>query len=247
MSDPQANVTRDLDVMGSAEEYYRWIFTEIEPSLGSRVLEVGSGRGTLTRLLLAADFDKVIATDFDEAFLPGLEEVCRPHPNAEVMQLDLERPAPATLERIQAARIDSVVMINVLEHISDDVRCLEALAWTLPEGGRIVVFCPAFQWLFAPLDESYGHYRRYSKRDMITLGHRARLEIGEMHYVNLPGFFAWLLLYKVLRGRNLGTRSVSLFNSMVPVVRRLEARVRPPFGSSILAVFSKTSPHPARK
>lgn len=246
-ADSQANVTRDLDVMGSAEEYYRWIFAEIEPSIGERVLEVGSGRGTLTRLLLAANLEQLVATDFDEALLPGLEDICRAHPGAEVMHLDLERPAQATLQRIRAARIDSVVMVNVLEHISDDVRCLEELAATLQEGGRIVVFCPAFQWLFTPLDESYGHYRRYNKQDMIALGHRTKLDVGEMHYVNMPGFFAWLLLYKLLRGRRLRTGSVSIFNAMVPLVRRIEARVRPPFGSSILAVFTKSSPQPSNR
>ena len=231
-------VTRDLEVMAAAEHYYEWILEEIGPFLGRRILECGSGTGTLTGRLLALGADAILASDVDEAHLAGLRERCRWHPSADTIRLDLEDPGPA-LDAIRSARIDSIVMVNVLEHIADDGACLRSLADALPRGGRIILFCPAFQALFSELDREYGHYRRYSKTAMMALGRRVGLPIVAMHYVNVPGFFAWLLLHRMLRWRGLDRGSVSIFNRLAPLARRCESLFRPPVGLSIVTVFDK--------
>ena len=235
----QANISRDLEVMGAADNYYQWMLDEIRPHLGSRVLECGSGRGTLTARLLELRLDRVVASDFDEDYLPGLRAICSGRDSAAVILLDLEQPAESSIDRLKAEKIDSIVMINVLEHISSDERCLASLARALPSGGRIIVFAPAFPLLFSALDESYGHYRRYTKRMMRRLAERVGMRTTAMHYVNFPGFFAWLILYKLFRGTQLGNNSVSIFNRLTPMVRKVESVFRPPLGLSVVTVFEK--------
>jgi SAM-dependent methyltransferase len=225
--------------MGQADAYYDWMLAEVRPWLGRRVLEVGSGRGTLTRRLLGLPLDWFVASDYDPDFLGPLRELCRRHQNAGVLHLDLETRSAVSADAVRAAGIDTVIMINVLEHIADDAACLGFLRDALPPGGRIIVFAPAFQSLYAPLDKLYGHYRRYGRSDVAALARQAGLELEERHYVNAPGFFAWALLYKVLGGRGLGSASVSAFNTLLPAIRWVESRVRPPFGLSITAVFRK--------
>jgi SAM-dependent methyltransferase len=245
--DPNVPVSRDLEVMGAATQYYDWILAELRPFLGRRVLETGSGHGNLTKRLFDLGLDRVAATDFDERFLVELRALCEGRENADVLRLDLQNPSAEALEYVRTSRIDSVIMVNVLEHIDDDGRCLDQLGRALLPGGRILVFGPAFQMLYAPLDRIYGHFRRYHKRDMRALATRAGLRLRETHYVNLPGFFAWFVLYKLRRARGLDSTSVSVFNAMIPVIRRLESRFRPPIGLSIFAVFEKPLEDPGTR
>jgi len=129
------------------------------------------------------------------------------------------------------------VMVNVLEHIDDDVGALRALGDDLCPGGQIVIYSPAFNALYSRFDAAVGHYRRYTTGSLARAIDEPDLELVDIRYVNAVGALAWYVVATRLGRRPTEGWSTQLFDRVaVPVVRRVEGRVAPPFGQSVLAV-----------
>jgi len=134
----------------------------------------------------------------------------------------------------------SAVMINVLEHIDDDQGVLREIGDRLEPGACLTIWVPAFQLLYSPFDAKLGHVRRYRKRDVERDVRRAGYEVVDSRYVNMPGWFSWLLLVRILRQEPTSATTIKIFDRyVVPVVRWIEDRVRMPFGQSVLLVARK--------
>ncbi len=122
------------------------------------MLEIGAGAGNLSRFLL--DKDAVILTDYESEYLHLLRRRFGTYENVQIRQLDLNTFTAADLA---GDRIDSVVCLNVLEHIEDDRRVLAELYRAIEPGGVVVVLVPAHPALNSDLDRNLGHYRRYTR------------------------------------------------------------------------------------
>ena len=90
------------------------------------------------------------------------------------------------------------MLLNVLEHIPDDHRALGDIYESLAPGGKIVLWVPAFEALYGKFDERIGHYRRYRRNQLLALVHNAGFQQVSARYTNMPGFFAWWLVVRVL-------------------------------------------------
>jgi SAM-dependent methyltransferase len=218
-----------LDNLDGAENYARWIFGLLEPFLGEEILEVGAGHGTFTQLL-SERRGRVVATDLSERCVRVLRDRFYSLPNVEVVRGDT---------RICAGLgpFDTVILINVLEHIEDDDAALRHLWESLKPGGRLALWVPAFPVLYAEFDRKVGHFRRYHLRGLTSQLSSAGFTVVKVRYANAIGAVAWLAVARLLRGTPTRRRSVELFDRYgVPVVRWLESRRPPPFGQSIFAV-----------
>jgi len=172
----------------------------------------------------------VTASDPSPRAVKLLQERFEGDPNVEVVEGDAETVAGGNT-------YDSIVMVNVLEHIPDDVGALRALKASLNPGGRIIVYVPAFNVLYSRFDRAIGHYRRYRRKTLALAFRRAGLEDARVHYVNGLGFFAWLVHARVLRQTPTRGWATRLYDrTAVPVLRRLEHDNPPPFGQSVLGV-----------
>src|SRR5262249_24342991 len=129
--------------LSRAERYNRWMFRQIAPYLGRRVLEIGSGLGNLTRYLVGRDL--VVATDVNPRYLRMLSNTFEAHTRVRLQSLDLADFDPQSLA---AWQLDTVVCLNVLEHIEDDGQALRRLHQSLVPGGRLVLLVPAHRWLY---------------------------------------------------------------------------------------------------
>jgi SAM-dependent methyltransferase len=135
---------------------------------------------------------------------------------------------------------DSIVLLNVLEHIHDDRAALATLHNSLAIGGRLVLWVPAFEVLYGDFDHRIGHYRRYRINQLRHRCNDAGLRVIDARYVNAPGFFAWLLVVRLLGLQPTSGHLASLYDRwIVPATRRIEAVVRPPFGQSLLVVAQR--------
>ncbi len=220
--------------MTQAKRYFDWQSELSKAQLGRRVLEVGCGLGNFTERLL--DRDLVVGVDIDpnciqhhQARFSG-----QPHIHSEV----LDALDPAFLE-LRHQGIDSIVCLNVLEHIEQDVTVLQRMQRVLPPGGRVVLMVPAFMALYGPIDHHLGHYRRYTRASLIETAARARLRPRLLHYMNTIGFFGWWLNSKMQRQEQSEAQIATFDNYVVPVMARVEGWVRPPFGQSLFAVLEK--------
>jgi SAM-dependent methyltransferase len=137
-------------------------------------------------------------------------------------------------------RPDSVVCVNVLEHIEGDAAALRAMVEIVVPGGVIVLLVPAFDALYGPIDRNLGHYRRYRRSSLAGLASAAGLEIRKLHYVNALGLFGWWVNARVLKRETQSDGQIAVFDRwMVPFFSVIERAVPPPFGQSLLAVLRR--------
>jgi 2-polyprenyl-3-methyl-5-hydroxy-6-metoxy-1,4-benzoquinol methylase len=223
-----AELASVLDSLQDADNYADWIYDLCAPHLGTEVLEIGAGHGELTQRLVDGRF--VTATDLSKRCVEELQARYGGMPNVDVRHADI---AALGEDRLY----DSVVLINVLEHIADDLGALRELRALLKPGGRLIVFSPAFEGLYSDFDHKIGHYRRYRRSQLVTVADRAGLELVDARYVNSVGAFAWWLFARRLRQTPTQGWSVKLYDrAVVPTLRRFEARRIPTFGQSVLLV-----------
>lgn len=227
---------RDQERMASAHNYFNWQSSLAKRELGQRILEIGCGMGNFTRHLL--DRELVVGIDVDPNVIAKLRSRLNNAANVLAEQMDLlddER-----FLQLRKHRPDSIVCLNVLEHISDDVRALRNMAAVLPSGGRVVLMIPAFHALYGPIDKNLGHYRRYTKHSLRSLAANTGFRVRSIKYMNTVGFFGWWLNAKVLKKTEQSESQIAFFdNAIVPLLSRLENAIEPPFGQSVFAILDR--------
>lgn len=222
------NLEDTLDSLDGAHNYAGWILSLAEPYLGQRVLEVGAGHGTFTEVL--AQGHSVVATEISPRCLETLRARFSASTSVEVREGNLD-------QAVEAGPYDSAVLINVLEHIEDDHGALALLSAALNRGGHVVVWAPAHPRLYSDFDRRVGHFRRYRAEELAETLSGAGLEVVKLRHVNAVGALAWWVL-ATKAGRTPTTSGlVGLYDRLaIPVLRRVEGRLQPPFGQSLLCV-----------
>jgi SAM-dependent methyltransferase len=170
----------------------------------------------------------VLVSEADPERLAALRRRFAGHPVIRVRELILPSTEPGAHS--------AVVAYNLLEHLPDDVAALRSFARLVRPGGHVVVLVPAFAFAYGRFDAEIGHHRRYTRRSLVRAMRQAGLEVVTDHYVNALGLLGWTLVVRVLGGRPKPGPLLKLLERLVPVLRRVEGRLRPPFGQSVFAV-----------
>jgi SAM-dependent methyltransferase len=231
---------RTLEGTSHQPRYRRYQFDLISPHCGRSVLEVGAGLGEF-----AAQFRslrRLVLTDVDPGAVDVMSRTFADRPEVETRQFDLT-PAqpPAVGAKLELGEpVESVVAINVLEHIDDDAGALRSLADLIVPGGSIVLWVPGYQQLYGEFDRKVGHVRRYTPATLADAVRRAGLGVELVKPVNLLGGIAWWLAVRKGGAGAPNPRLVAVYDRfVVPVTRAIERLVRPPFGQSVLCVARK--------
>ena len=224
-------VHTSLEVIGKLYNYNHWIFNRIRPFVRGCVCEIGSGIGNITQFLL--NHERVVGVEpYGRSFQSAADRFAD-HRNVSFVPCTLER---CPNEELPAGSFDTVICLNVLEHIKDDLDALRRMRALCKPGGRVVILVPALMALYGSLDQSFGHYRRYGRRGLCRLFEEAGMRVSWSSYMNAIGVFGWLWEGRVLRRRNISTQSARTFNRIVPFVDAFERVFRPPFGQSVIVV-----------
>ena len=226
--DPDAAM---LGEMATAKNFNRWMADTISPWIAKDVLELGSGIGNLTMLLHEKSDGRYVATDTDPEHLRQLR--ARLPKSSEVKGLiwDAEQPPSEFFESC----FDTVVALNVLEHIADDVATLRNIYRCLRPGGGAVVLVPQGTAAFGSLDEVLHHKRRYSEAELIQKMTGAGFAMERVIRFNRITYPGWLLNARLLRRRTLSRAQLGLFDLSVPLWRRIDAHFPWP-ATSLIAV-----------
>ncbi|MCB9917080.1 MAG: class I SAM-dependent methyltransferase [Planctomycetes bacterium] len=174
--------------MASMQAYPRYLYRKIRPSLGRRVWEIGIGHGTYTRWL-RDDGASVLATDIDADCLAAVATRFVGDANVTTARIDLTDEQSVRALRDFGA--DSLVCLNVLEHIRDDVAALRWLRESVAPGARMGIVVPAHPKLFGRMDAEAGHFRRYTRASLRSAFERAGWHIERVAYFNLLGALGW--------------------------------------------------------
>jgi glycosyltransferase involved in cell wall biosynthesis len=213
-----------------ARRFNRWMADAIRPYLGARVLEIGAGIGNLTHWLLPRE--RYVASDVNPQYLHYLRNGASGKPYLEVVRVDLEDPASfAPL----GGQFDTVVCLNVLEHVRDPIQSLRNMHGALEPGGTLVLYVPQGQGLYSSLDEALAHRVRYDQRMLGDELAKTGFTLERCVDFNRASVPAWWLNGKLLRRRNFSRPQLKAFDWTVPLLRRFDRWI-PWRGLGLIAV-----------
>lgn len=224
---------KTLRRISGLSRYNRWLWEQVEPFTGQRVLEVGAGIGTITRYLLSRQH--VLATELDPHYLDRLRDTFAAYPNITVQPLDLNAGIP---EWLTAQPLDTVLCVNVLEHLADDQQTIQHFFSLLPAGGRVVFIVPALHPLYGAIDTAIGHHRRYGRPEIEHKLGKAGFPVEELRFFNTLGIPGWYLNSCVFKRQTVPSFQACINDFLVPLLR-LEKHLHLPWGMSLLVVGRK--------
>ena len=222
-----------LEALTEAKNYNGWIASNFYPYIKAPLLEFGAGIGNISELL--SSYTPLCLTDTDERLLAHLKEKFSHSNDISVDYLDITQPPPDHL----VESFQSVIGINVLEHIEDDEKALSHLGNLLKPSGRLLLLVPSKKWAYTDLDRQLGHFRRYEKKELAVKLVKASFHIEKLYFFNLVGLMGWIIRDKIQRSEGLRPSQISIFESMVPILKPIESKVRMPLGISLIAIAQK--------
>ena len=225
----------ELDLFAKAVNWKKYLRARVAGYLGSNVLEVGAGFGGSTEVFARGERQRWLCVEPDVSLAARLQ--------ASIEQGRLPaycRVHVGTIADVaQTERFDSILYLDVLEHIDDDSAEVERAAALLAAGGHLIVVCPAHQRLFTPFDKKIGHYRRYNKRMFRNL-RTPKLELFRMEYLDSIGLLASLGNRLLLRQSLPTARQIAVWDKiMVPLSRCADFLARYSLGKSVLGVWRR--------
>ena len=231
-SDP---IIRDLEIMSNSVNYRQWIFDNVKDAMGRRIIELGAGIGNFTSMF--SEKELVVAIDNYAPAVEVMRKKFLSFPNIVPLQMDIEGPELISLRKYEA---DTVVCINVLEHLLDDSEALSKMNAILPSGGKFILLVPAFEFLLGTIDHVVGHQRRYSKKELSSKLREASFRINDLYFMNIIAVFGWYLNNRILKRQEESLSQVLIFDKYItPWLKLIEQAVRPPFGLSLVGICEK--------
>jgi SAM-dependent methyltransferase len=225
----------ELELFADVENWKSYWSSQIRPFIGGNVLEVGAGIGANTRFLDPGGNQRWVCLEPDPQLVQQLTENLRQTPNRCRYETFC-----GTLQSLDTQQqFDTIIYIDVLEHIENDKDELAAAAECLSNGGRIIVLSPAHQWLFSPFDAAIGHFRRYN-RSMLRSISPSGLSLERLMYLDSAGLTASAANHLLLR-QSMPTKVQLRFwdRWIIPVSRVLDRLLLYSVGKSIVAVWRK--------
>ncbi len=216
--------------LSSVNKYYQIFFERVASLIGKRVLEIGSGAGNFTRFLMGREM--VVATDYAANHLHTIRQRFVENKRFRIHEFDATQ-SPS--EELKAYKVDTVVCLNVLEHIEDDLNALRNMKSLLVPGGKLILLVPSLKSLYGSLDIGLEHYRRYSKKELLDKMQQVGFEIDHTFFFNMWGVPGWFVNSRILRRKVLPKFQLYFFTLLHPLVR-IERFFKTPFGLSVIVI-----------
>jgi len=225
---------RILDTLAHAPRFNRWMADTIRPYMREEVLEIGAGIGNMTRHLLSRR-KRYITTDIDEGHLTALRARYGEQCHVEVDSCDVTNPTD--FEKFREL-VDTVVCLNVVEHVEDDILALRNIYSALRKNGKAIILVPQGQSLYGTLDEVLGHCRRYSEEELRMKMEQAGFCVEHILHFNRMTRPGWYLNGRILKKTTFSRVQLFFFDRLVWLWRRVDDWL-PWQPVSIVAIGSK--------
>ncbi|MBC8127742.1 MAG: methyltransferase domain-containing protein [Gloeobacteraceae cyanobacterium ES-bin-144] len=224
--------TEDFEfaALSEAKNYRQAVVSEFAPYLKGRILEVGVGIGQTSEAILSLpEVTELVGVEPDQRFQQGFRDRLP----------DIRLVDGTTADLAEHETFNGAVMVNVLEHIEDDLGELIRLNRILKlSNGYLCLLIPARQEIYSDLDAHFGHFRRYNRTDLRQKLLKAGFQIKTLSYFNFIGYFAWLMRFRLMRSMSFDIDQVRLFDQKIfPSCHWAESNIiRPPIGQSVIAI-----------
>ncbi len=229
---------QDLEALADIPNYYQWILANFREHLKGKVIEIGAGVGHLSALyadsvahLLLVEPARNLHQRLANRFASNPKIAIRGGLLDELHAEELASPG------IHGAPYDAALLVNVLEHVENDLQMLRQLFDLLRPGGVLLLFVPALPFLYGALDSRVGHVRRYTRLGLAEVVRQAGFKLELLKYFDAIGVLPWLIVGRVLRQGRHSERAAHIYDRfVVPVGRALESQFPPPLGKNLIAI-----------
>lgn len=226
-------VGEELDLFSRATNWKNYYRRFLKKYLGNTVLEVGAGIGATTLSLCDGSNERWVCLEPDSELSKQIDLLLREgrlSPCCEVVN--------GTVNDV-SGQFDSVIYIDVLEHIEDDGAELKLAATHLKPGGFLIVLSPAHQTLYTAFDRAIGHYRRYDKNALIGIG-PALLQGVEFIYLDSVGALASLGNKFLLKSSMPTFQQIAFWDKgLIPLSRIIDPILHYKVGKTIIGVWQR--------
>lgn len=201
--------------LNRAPRFTKWMADTIRPYLGERILEIGAGIGNLTSNLVPRT--EYWASDINPQYLDRLKRLQQTRPYLHVQFTDA-----GAAETYPEEQFDTVICLNVVEHLEDDVKALQNIRGSLQKTGRAIILVPNGPGLYGSLDRVLGHYRRYTDSQLRKVCEEAGFRVEKLLKFNHIGAPGWWWNGRILKQTTFGFWQIKLLNTLLPVVRPID-------------------------
>jgi SAM-dependent methyltransferase len=225
-----------LEIFSEAGQFNGWMFERIERYCRGAILEIGSGIGNISAYLVE-HFADVTLSDMQPEYCRRLRRTFEGRPSVKgIYSVDLAAPDFGRAYPQLLGRFDTVVALNVVEHIDDHVLAVKNAHSLLRSGGKLVILVPAYPWLYNALDRELGHFRRYTRNSLTEALAGGGVRVESMEFFNAAAIGGWWMAGSMLRMDKIKRGPLSLYNSLVWMMRLVDKVAGKRIGLSIIAV-----------
>jgi glycosyltransferase involved in cell wall biosynthesis len=223
-----------LNNLTGTPQYVRWLTDTIRPHLGDHILEIGAGIGNISSRLMSRRFS-YIATESDALYLHALQNRFLRTPNVFVRKLSPE----SDVDFLSVPQpLDTVIYMNVLERVDDDVALLKRAHSVLGPKGKLILVVPAEPGVFGTLDQTLGSKRRYSPKALRANLASAGFQLDDLRHLNRAGLPTWFLHSRILKSHQISKVFLKIFDKTIWLWRFMD-RLLPWSGVTIVCVASR--------
>jgi 2-polyprenyl-3-methyl-5-hydroxy-6-metoxy-1,4-benzoquinol methylase len=232
----------NLEIISESSRFNEWMYKKIKTGLKEKmgnILEVGSGLGTMSEKLIRdmGPSSHITLTDISVRYVQLLSIKYSSFKNVSVFRMDLN--SGEEYSKIGYEKYDSIIAINVFEHVRDDQLALREIYKMLKKGGILVILVPCHKFLYNVIDKNLGHFRRYTKKELCGKINETNFTIMCMHYFNTVGVVGWYLNGNLFKNAGISPGASKWFDRLVPLLDYLDRMTSNITGLSLICHLKK--------
>jgi 2-polyprenyl-3-methyl-5-hydroxy-6-metoxy-1,4-benzoquinol methylase len=230
---------KTLERISAAHRFNDWMFNTVKPYCKGHILEVGCGIGNISRLLIKNGFQTSLS-DYSDQYFDILRNRFTGNSVEGIYKIDLAEQDFESVYPELLDKFDSIIAMNVVEHISNDHLAIRNCRKMLKQNGHLIILVPAYSFLFNAFDKELVHFRRYNKTTLTKLFQDENLEIIHKQYFNAAGIAGWYINGSLLKKKLIPEDQMQLFDKLVPAFKITDKLIGNRFGLSVIHVGKKT-------
>ncbi|NLL77710.1 MAG: class I SAM-dependent methyltransferase [Clostridiales bacterium] len=237
----QNDISSNLEQWNKLGRYSQWMYHIYMDYVGDYVLDIGAGVGNLTRFLV----DRcryVVATDIFDKQINMMNNRFKKYNNFKAINFNILED---NIETLSEYSFDTVICINVLEHLENDLEAILRMKKILPLHGKIIILVPAWSKLYFHMDKNVGHHRRYDNGDLRKLAIQSGMKIVKNNYFNFWGIIPYYLKGKFSKDKggsfssDLNETNSRIYNVATKILEPIEKIFPPKVGLSEIIILEK--------
>lgn len=237
----QNNLSKNLAKWEEISDYSTWMYHSYAKYIGKRIFDVGAGLGRMVSYYIK-DCEYAVASDIFDDQVDFMNKTYKRYNHFSAVKIDIMNDDISNFE----GKFDTVLCVNVLEHIEDDKRAVERMKSLLMDGGNLILFVPALQKLYCSFDKNVGHHRRYNAGELGTLGNECDMKVIDNHYFNIAGIIPYWIKGRKKNVHEQASFSTEMngttsfiYNLASKILEPMEEVFPPPVGLSEVIVLQK--------